>query len=159
MNLPTHPPTYAWRSPLTHRPDLPPYLPYTPLTTLGATWQVRRWSCLIDLSGIGFSARLPLLLWSGRPVLRTPPSESGMWSFIDDATHFAPDEPLLPYVHYVPVANDLSDLVEQARWVQEHPREAAGIGTAAQAWARRHLTRERAEDYLVESLVAVAAEA
>jgi hypothetical protein len=127
--------------------------------------QVRRWSCLLDLRGIGFSARLPLLLHSGRTVMRTPASESGVWSFVDDAEHFPPSrnasgtgtatrstDPLLPWVHYVPLQADLADLPAQARWMLYHPSEAADIGAAGREWARRHLTRDNVEDYLVERL-------
>ena len=61
-------------------------------------------------------------------------------------------------MHYVPLRNDLGDLLEQARWLQEHPQEARSIGAAAQAWATRHLSRENVEDYLAKSILSAARE-
>jgi len=39
--------------------------PYIPLSG-----QVEEWACLVDIIGLGFSARVPLLLHSGRVVLQ-----------------------------------------------------------------------------------------
>jgi hypothetical protein len=92
--------------------------------------QVSRWGAVIDVEGGAYSGRLKLLLHSGRPVLiQDRPWHEWFW-----------DE-LVPWEHYVPVRRDLSDLVDQARWVKEHPDEAARIGRSGQELARRLLTR------------------
>jgi hypothetical protein len=103
--------------------------------------QVRRWALLIDVEGNGWSARLKLLLASGRPVLvqERPWQE---WFF-----------PLLrPGVHYLPVRRDLSDLVAQVEWALAHPAEAARIGQAGQRFAREHLRRADAVRRWAEAL-------
>lgn len=95
--------------------------------------QVRRWSALLDVEGKGYSGRLKLLLHSGRPVLvQDRPWREWFW------------DALVPMEHFVPVQRDLSDLVAQARWVQQHPQEAARIGRAGQELAGRLLTRSSA---------------
>jgi hypothetical protein len=51
--------------------------------------------------------------------------------------------PLLrPWVHYIPVQNDLSDLVDKLRWAHSHPTEAREIGLNAAEFAHRHLSRK-----------------
>jgi hypothetical protein len=92
--------------------------------------QVRRWALLIDVEGNGWSARLKLLLHSGRPVLvQERPWHEWFWA------------DMKPMEHYLPVRRDLTDVIERARWAIEHPDEAAAIGRAGQAFAREHLTR------------------
>ncbi len=44
-------------------------------------------------------------------------------------------ERLVPWVHYVPVAADLSDLDDQVRWMLDNDAEAAAIAAAAQEFA------------------------
>ena len=95
--------------------------------------QARRWSALLDVEGKGYSGRLKLLLHTGRPVLvQDRPWREWFW------------DSLVPMEHYVPVRRDLSDLVPQARWVQQHPQEAAEIGRAGQKLAQQLLTRRSA---------------
>jgi hypothetical protein len=95
--------------------------------------QARRWSALLDVEGKGYSGRLKLLLHSGRPVLvQDRPWREWFW------------DSLVPMEHYVPVRRDLSDLVTQARWVQQHPQEAEEIGRAGQKLAQQLLTRRSA---------------
>ena len=91
--------------------------------------QVRTFAALVDIQGKGYSARLKLLLHSGRPVLLC----ARPW-----VEFFHPL--LKPWVHYVPVRADLADLVAAAEWVAANPAEAAAIGARAQALAREHLT-------------------
>jgi len=95
--------------------------------------QARRWSALLDVEGKGYSGRLKLLLHSGRPVLvQDRPWREWFWNR------------LVPMEHFVPVRRDLSDLVTQARWVQQHPQEAEAVGRAGQQLAQRLLTRRSA---------------
>ena len=86
--------------------------------------QARRWTALLDVEGKGCS---------GRPVLvQDRPWREWFWDC------------LVPMEHCVPVRRDLSDLVSQARWVQQHPQEAADIGRAGQKLAQQLLTRRAA---------------
>jgi len=75
--------------------------------------QVDAWSCLVDLTGIGFSAHVPMLLHSGRVLLKVSPPLPAAWVWYEDARAFP--EVLTPWDHFVPVKADLSDLVKQAR--------------------------------------------
>ena len=103
--------------------------------------QARRWSALLDVEGKGYSGRLKLLLHSGRPVLvQDRPWREWFW------------DSLVPMEHYVPVRRDLSDLVDGARWVQEHPLEAAAIGRAGRKLAQQLLTRRAAAQHWAEVL-------
>ena len=109
--------------------------------------QARRWSALLDVEGKGYSGRLKLLLHSGRPVLvQDRPWREWFW------------DSLVPMEHYVPVRRDLSDLVTQARWVQQHPQEAAQIGLAGQKLAHQLLTRRSAVEQWSRVLTEAAAQ-
>jgi hypothetical protein len=59
---------------------------------------------------------------------------------------------LVPWVHYVPVAADLSDFAERLDWCRRHPRqcrEIAGVGQRA-AFA---MTYDRERQQAIEQLV------
>jgi hypothetical protein len=95
--------------------------------------QVRRWGLLLDIEGRGYSARLKLLLHSGRPLLvQERPWEEFFWPR------------LIAWEHFIPVRRDLEDLIERVRWSHAHPEEAAAIGRAGQAFARTNLSRAAA---------------
>lgn len=51
--------------------------------------------------------------------------------------HFYSD--LKPYVHYIPIKADLSDLVEKVRWAKSHDEEARKIGAQARKYAVNNL--------------------
>jgi hypothetical protein len=103
--------------------------------------QVRRWSLLIDVEGNGWSARLKLLLHSGRPVLvQERPWTEWYWSRLQ------------PWRDFVPVRSDLGDLTDNVRWLLENDEDAAAIGAAGQAFAREHLTRAVAVRTLADTL-------
>jgi hypothetical protein len=97
---------------------------------------------LIDLQGRGFSARLKLLLFSGRPLL----VQNRRW-------HQYYFEDLKPFVHYIPVEEDLSDLFVQIDWVTTHPVRAALIAAEAQRFAQANLRRCHAIKYLAAKLI------
>jgi hypothetical protein len=96
-----------------------------------------RFKYLIDMQGAGYSARLKILLFSGRPLF----IQSRPWEeyFFDR---------LVPFEHYVPVAENLEDLDEKLEWARGHPVEASRIASAAQEFAKNNLTREAAIAYL-----------
>lgn len=47
---------------------------------------------------------------------------------------------LVPWVHYVPVRNDLGDLVDRVAWAWAHDEAARDIGLNAAEFARTHLS-------------------
>lgn len=55
---------------------------------------------------------------------------------------------LKPYVHYVPVKADLSDLIEQINWCRNNDKKCEEISNNAIAFAKTYLTREGILDYL-----------
>jgi hypothetical protein len=59
---------------------------------------------------------------------------------------------LQAWEHYVPLAPDLSDLLERHAWLQAHPAEARAIADAGQRLAREVLRPEALDDYFVEVL-------
>jgi hypothetical protein len=118
-----------------------------PFNYLTLAQQTRRWSALIDVEGKGYSARLKILLHSGRPVfIQDRPWREWYWS------------ELKPMENFIPVKRDLSDLVEKLEWAQANPAEAEAIGRAGQSLALAKLTREAAVLQLVKTLACVGRE-
>lgn len=95
--------------------------------------QTRRYGYLLDIQGKGYSSRLKLLLHTGRPVfvVQRPWREFYMSA-------------LEPLKHYIPVKEDLSDLIAMLDWADTHAAEAAAIGSAGQVFAQTHLTKAAA---------------
>lgn len=93
---------------------------------------------LVDFGGVGFSARLPLLLASGRPVVVVGrPQEAWFWW----------DGTLREWEHYVPCGSrDGSDVTESMveeslEWTFKNREEAAEIGRRGLEYALANLTR------------------
>lgn len=59
---------------------------------------------------------------------------------------------LKPFVHYVPVAKDFSDLPERVQWARNHDREVKKISKNARAFVRKNLMPKHIHDY-VETLL------
>lgn len=97
---------------------------------------------LIDVEGVGYSARLKALLFSRRPVF----IQERPWRefFFDD---------LVAFTHYIPVAPSLEDLDEKLRWARAHESETERIAQAALDFAKQRLTREAAIVYLRDLLL------
>ena len=49
----------------------------------------------------------------------------GLQTFLEDGATFP--TPMTPWRHFVPVQEDLSDVLQQAQWVMSHPHAAARI--------------------------------
>lgn len=92
-----------------------------------------RYRYLIDIEGIGYSGRLKLFFFSGRPIfLQERPWREFYFDWME------------PFTHYIPVARDLSDLSARLDWAEANPRECRRIAENAQSFARQHLTRDAA---------------
>ncbi len=63
---------------------------------------------------------------------------------------------LKPYEHYVPVKNDLSDLLEKIRWAKAHDAECQAIAKRARVFALENLMPEQIYAYLYYVLEKVA---
>jgi len=55
----------------------------------------------------------------------------------------------LPWQHYVPMANDFSDLAEVLEWLKSHDAEAQQIGAAGRDFVLKNLQPEHVEMFLV----------
>lgn len=60
---------------------------------------------------------------------------------------------LKPFVHFVPVREDMSDLREVIEWAMAHDAECSAISSNAQAFAKDNLTHARVMQYLYHLLV------
>ena len=85
---------------------------------------------LIDVQGNGWSGRLKYLLFSGRPVFV---AQRKWW---DWATW-----DLVAWVHYIPVEENLSDLVDKITWAREHNDEATKIAATAKEFITDRMSR------------------
>mgnify|MGYP003454944025 CR=1 FL=1 len=59
---------------------------------------------------------------------------------------------LKPYVHYVPVSEDISDVFEKLRWLQHHDAEAKIISENATSFIQTSLTQDKIDEYLAITL-------
>lgn len=64
--------------------------------------------------------------------------------------HFYKD--LKPFVHYIPVATDLDDLVEKIQWAQENDEEAKKIATNGQNFANDQISPQKIYCYHAHAL-------
>lgn len=69
----------------------------------------------------------------------------------DDIMYFYGE--MKPWVHYVPVKNDLSDLQEKIQWARSHDGEAKAISENARQFALDHLMPEQILLYCYKTLV------
>lgn len=67
-----------------------------------------KYKYLIDIEGRGYSGRLKLLLFSKRVLF----VQERLWK---EFYHFD----MIPYEHYIPIKNDLSDLIDQIHFVEQ----------------------------------------
>jgi hypothetical protein len=94
---------------------------------------VKTYSMLIDIEGHGYSGRLKYLLHSGRPILLVErPHKEFFYEFMK------------PWIHYIPVHRDLSNLVEIVKWTLANYKRALEIGHEAQKFAEIYCVRTAA---------------
>ncbi|WP_026503655.1 glycosyl transferase family 90 [Butyrivibrio sp. NC3005] len=103
--------------------------------------ELTKFKYLLDIEGISWSSRRKILLFTGRPLFIVE----------DEWEEFFTDK-LVPFVHYIPVKADLSDLTERLDWAENNYKKACEIGHNAQEFAINYLTREKAVDYLASQL-------
>jgi hypothetical protein len=86
--------------------------------------QLLQYKALIFLEGNDVSSGLKWGLLSRSVVMMPLPTK----------TAWAMEELLEPWVHYIPVQEDLSDAAMQMQWVLEHDREAQAIAHRGSLW-------------------------
>jgi len=90
---------------------------------------IRKYKYLLDIGGNGYSGRLKFLLFSRRPVFIVERDYIEYWH-----------NQLIPYEHYIPVREDLSDLLVQINWAEANPTKCQEITAAALKFAQENLT-------------------
>jgi len=101
-----------------------------------------KYKYLIDIQGRGYSGRVKMLMFSGRTLFLADRKWKEFWY-----------KELEPFVHYIPVKEDLSDLTERLDWAENNPEEAKKIAKNAKEFAKEHLTRDAAIDYFARVLI------
>lgn len=83
-----------------------------------------QYKAVIMLEGNDISSGLKWALYSNSVVL----AQKSIY------TSWAMEELLEPWVHYIPVADDLSDVEDKVAWVLAHEEEAQNIARAGSLW-------------------------
>ncbi|TCP96852.1 glycosyl transferase family 90 [Cricetibacter osteomyelitidis] len=103
-----------------------------------------KYKYLIDIEGVGYSGRIPFLLATGR-VLFIQERKWKSWFHFD----------LEAYKHFIPVKNDLSDLLKQLVWVDEQGDDFyQKITKNALEFVQSHLTYQKAVEIWQQRLLA-----
>lgn len=92
----------------------------------------RKYRYLIDVGGSGYSGRTKFLMFSGRPLLFV--ERRYIEYFQDD---------LKPWVHYIPVREDLSDLLDRLGWMRDNDSKALEIARNARDFAVENFTMDK----------------
>lgn len=95
--------------------------------------QARMFKYMLDMEGVGYSPRLKLQFFSFRPIF-----------IVDRPWREFYFEHLEPWVHYVPVARDLSDFNTNLAKLNSDPKLESTITDNMSAFAQQHLTRAAA---------------
>lgn len=88
---------------------------------------------MLDLQGNGYSGRTKLLLHTKRTLFYQARKFHEYW-FWD----------MEPFIHYIPVAEDLSDMEDKFKWAESHPEECLKIAENAYEFALSNLKRSDA---------------
>jgi hypothetical protein len=97
-----------------------------------------KYKYLLDMQGIGWSMRLMWLMWLGAVVFVLDRDLHEFWF----------RETFVPWVHYVPVKHDGSDLQENLAKVRNMPDQGKHIAIACRERAREILTLDYAKKRL-----------
>jgi len=62
---------------------------------------------------------------------------------------------LKPYIHYVPVKEDLSDLLDRIKWCRKHQKECKEISKNAREFYNTYLQKDGVLDYMQKSIVEI----
>lgn len=102
-----------------------------------------KYKYLIDSGAQGFSARPKFLLHTNRPLFLVDREECKREYFYNW---------LVPYEHFIPVKDDLSDLLVQLEWAENNYAEATRIAGNARQFAIDNLNKKTVIDYLTEAI-------
>lgn len=98
--------------------------------------QIKQWKYLLDIEGNGWSARMKLLMWSGRPIfLVERPYKEFFFQYLE------------PWKHFIPVKNDFSDLENNYNIIEKDYELYNYISKESLMFANKYLTRTYAIKY------------
>lgn len=112
---------------VTQDPNLFPFSLKTPLTTV----EQAHYKYIVNVDGHVAASRLGAELATGSVILKVR-SEWKLWF----------SDMLEPYVHYVPIKADLSDLIEQIEWCIANDDQCEKIAENALQFYDKHLSEE-----------------
>ncbi len=131
-----------------HRDDRIGYVDKKKYKNLSAApipfWKQSKFKYVLNIDGNVAAYRLGASLLMGSCLL-IQESGSQVWF----------QHMMKPYEHYVPVADDLSDLIEKIRWCMEHDEECAKIASNCLELGKRIMTYDSCVDYLAATLWAI----
>lgn len=99
---------------------------------------------LIDCGARGFSGRLKFLLYTNRPLFLVNRDKNKQEYFYNK---------LIPFKHYIPVKEDLSDLISKLDWAENNYSDAIAIADNARKFAIENLNKKNVIEYLTNQLV------
>lgn len=115
--------------------------PYQSTARFVSMWNQRHYKYLIDCPGLGYSGRIRWLLATGRPVFIIDRPWVEHW-------HVR----MKPWVHYVPVLDDLSDLMSAYLRLEADPVLYRMISRNAREFVRQNLTRGKELTWIVAQM-------
>lgn len=86
-----------------------------------------RYKYLLSVEGNDVATGLKWMLYSNSVVMMAPPTRS-TWAM---------EDLLLPFVHYVPLSNDLSNLLDMIEWAEQHEDECREISARSTEFIQR----------------------
>jgi len=92
-----------------------------------------KYKYLIDIQGWGYSGRVKHLLHTNRPLFYQERNCNEYWFFR-----------MKPFIHYIPLKNDLSDFYERFEWAENNYKDCLRIAKNAQQFAITNLRRRNA---------------
>ena len=106
--------------------------------------QQSRYKYIINVNGHVRAFRLSYELGMGSVVLAAK-THYHLWF----------EHMLNPYEHYVPIKEDLSDLISQLEWCETHQEKCIEIANGARNLYERYLCKKGILDYLQQSLITI----
>lgn len=91
----------------------------------------KRFKYVIDIPGHTYLTKIYWMLFTQRPIFYAKPNMEFTWERL-----------MKPFVHYIPVAADMSNLVQQYNWAESHPEACKEIAHNAYQLATTDLSEE-----------------
>ena len=92
----------------------------------------RRFKYVIDLPGHTYSTKSYWKLFLKRPVFYVEPKVKFSW-----------ERRMKPWVHYIPVRQDFSDLLERYQWAESNPDKVRAMTRKLFAFGMREMSPEQ----------------